>query len=92
MEKLISLHEKTVDQNLNGYQQNSCLPHAISTRMLLSCLVDADYGSTAGNQSIGPSTRWNERIQSLYKYIKFVREKAGAEPKKSGPEKIIYVL
>lgn len=75
LEKLISLHEKTVDQNLNGYQQNSCLPHAISTRMLLSCLVDADYGSTAGNQSSGPSTRWNERIQSLYKYINLLEKR-----------------
>ena len=51
LEKLISLHEKTVDQNLNGYQQNSCLPHAISTRMLLSCLVDADYGSICGESN-----------------------------------------
>lgn len=39
-------------------------------RISLSCLVDADYSDTAGNNLIAPNTRWEERIEKLDEYIK----------------------
>jgi CRISPR-associated endonuclease Cas3-HD len=43
-------------------------------RMLLSCLVDADYSDTAGEKLSGPEPRWNERLHALDSYIKKLRE------------------
>lgn len=49
---------------------------SLTTRMLLSCLVDADYGSTSAyscNASMksfkSACTRWEERLEKLNKYV-----------------------
>ena len=44
-------------------------------RMSLSCLVDADYSDTAGNNLITPNTRWKERIEKLDEYVNSLQEK-----------------
>ncbi len=38
-------------------------------RILLSCLVDADYSDTSGEELQRPETRWEERLEKLDAYI-----------------------
>jgi CRISPR-associated endonuclease/helicase Cas3 len=48
---------------------------SIDYRMLLSCLVDADYSDTAGTIPESYQTRWGERIQKLDQYVAKLQSK-----------------
>lgn len=43
---------------------------AMEYRILLSCLVDADYSDTAGEQLPCPEPRWTERLNKLNCYVR----------------------
>ena len=56
----------------------------LPTRLLLSCLVDADHSDTAGHGSgwtrpDPPAPRWDERIAALETYLGACRDKAIAD-------------
>ncbi|HWR40827.1 MAG TPA: CRISPR-associated endonuclease Cas3'' [Patescibacteria group bacterium] len=38
-------------------------------RMLLSCLVDADYSDTSGESLVSPPLQWKQRLQRLKQYV-----------------------
>lgn len=38
-------------------------------RMLLSCLVDADYSDTSGERPVIPPLQWKQRLQRLKQYV-----------------------
>lgn len=45
------------------------VPTAMEMRMMLSCLVDADWSDTAGEEKKDISPRWEERLASLDLFI-----------------------
>ena len=51
---------------------------AMEYRILLSCLVDADYSDTAGESGSFPETRWEERLDKLDEYVRGLQSDAGS--------------
>lgn len=45
-------------------------------RILLSCLVDADYSNTAGEELQCPETHWEERLKKLDGYVRNLQRNA----------------
>lgn len=42
---------------------------SVEYRMLLSCLVAADYSDTSGERSVIPPLQWEQRLQRLKQYV-----------------------
>ncbi|WP_020612862.1 CRISPR-associated helicase/endonuclease Cas3 [Sediminispirochaeta bajacaliforniensis] len=102
---------KKTDSNINNYiaRQKECcgvwpdvsmrLPESgLTTRLILSCLVDADHGS-AGAYSLGTSlqpfvplnTLWNKRLSALDKYIRSLRKDVtGLEKERNELRELFY--
>lgn len=49
---------------------------AMEYRILLSCLVDADYSDTAGKELPAAKTRWSERLERLDYYVNALHRQA----------------
>lgn len=49
---------------------------AMEYRILLSCLVDADYSNTSDEQLTRPDPKWKERLFALDCYVHKLREKS----------------
>ena len=66
-------HEICCNHDLEG-NQTGVPDNALSTRLLLSCLVDADHSDTASyyaepHKKHSWNPRWGERLEKLEKYI-----------------------
>ncbi len=77
-QEYIDLHSKetgyvTKDNLTNSTQKLSSMEY----RILLSCLVDADYSDTAGEQLHCPKTYWAERLKKLDCYIQDLQIDSG---------------
>lgn len=55
---------------------------ALGYRILLSCLVDADYADTADKQLIGAELRWEERILQFDRYIQNLQDRSAEQDSK----------
>jgi len=70
LQEYLDLHSKETGCII---EQNSTNPmtklSSMEYRILLSCLVDADYSDTAGEQLQDPKTCWEERLKKLDCYI-----------------------
>lgn len=70
LQEYLDLHNKQTDCVIG---QNSGNPtpklSSMEYRILLSCLVDADYSDTAGEQLPCPKTCWTERLKKLDCYV-----------------------
>ncbi len=74
LKQMVLLHQKIMHQKSMKYTPNSYVFPAVVTRMLLSCLVDADYGSTSGQTTVYPDTRWKERVKNLCRYAELLEK------------------
>lgn len=82
--QLILKHEKSCSHELTEHHTRNP-SNALTTRLLLSCLVDADHSDTAeyysknsNASSIPPvRTRWNERLKKLEHYVSKLK---GSDP------------
>ena len=64
---------------------------AMEYRMLLSCLVDADYSNTAGENLAAPETRWKERLVKLDEYVRNLQSDSdNVSPKRKQMRKELY--
>lgn len=69
------LHRQETN-NAAGSSSGDSVPKlsAMEYRILLSCLVDADYSDTAGEQLYCPEPRWTERLDKLDRYVRDLQE------------------
>lgn len=56
------------DENMNISSEESKLS-SMEYRILLSCLVDADYSDTSGEKLTSVNPRWEERLAQLDRYV-----------------------
>jgi CRISPR-associated endonuclease Cas3-HD len=63
---------------------------ALEYRILLSCLVDADYSDTAGESLIGAQPRWEERIQQLDRYIQNLQKRTDQNNERNRLRTFLY--
>lgn len=80
MNEYLSRHSQSVCENFNKMDVANSDWNGLTRRIALSCLVDADHGDTASNygrevphQFIKP--RWEERLESLDKYLAKIQKK-----------------
>ena len=69
----------------NGEIQGGKIAHtqlskisSMEYRMLVSCLVDADYSDSSAVKIAMPPTKWSERLQRLKQYINYLQVDAPA--------------
>lgn len=68
LNEYLDLHKQLLDiQSEKDIKKYRWKP--MEYRMLLSCLVDADYTDASGNCIHSPSTRWEERLSNLDRYV-----------------------
>jgi CRISPR-associated endonuclease/helicase Cas3 len=71
LDEYVELHRKELGNSFNG---KSCAQtqrlSAMEYRILLSCLVDADYSDSAGEHPFIIHPRWDERLERLDDYVK----------------------
>lgn len=75
----VELHKQLTGCQLEKNGSNRNLK-AMEYRMLLSCLVDADYTDASGNNDSVPEPEWKKRSKKLDQYI-------NALPKENGDKK-----
>lgn len=70
LQEYLDLHDKEVGNVLDNISTTSSFKFTSTEyRMMLSCLVDADYSDTAGETSQCFHTHWEERLKKLDAYI-----------------------
>lgn len=79
LNEYIELHRKELGDSFNG---KSCTQtqklRALEYRILLSCLVDADYSDSAGEHPFTIPPRWKERLERLDDYVNKLQEKSAS--------------
>ncbi len=71
LQEYLDLHGKETGFSTEQTSDNTTPKlSSMEYRVLLSCLVDADYSDTAGKQLYRPQTRWEERLKKLDCYIR----------------------
>lgn len=74
LSELVSTHRKEIPDSVTP--NKSTPSHGLTTRLALSCLVDADHTDTANYDADDTSScetvdpRWSERLETLESYIK----------------------
>ncbi|MEX1031620.1 MAG: CRISPR-associated endonuclease Cas3'' [Paenibacillaceae bacterium] len=58
-------------------------------RMLLSCLIDADYSDTSGIKLEISQTRWEERIRKLDRYVENLQKQSRDSSERETPMNIL---
>lgn len=80
-EKFLSEYLEKHKQEINGSLDIPPPPKerqklsTVENRMLLSCIVDADYSDTSGQKHISEETRWEERAKKLDEYVENLPQK-----------------
>lgn len=70
LEQYRSVHTLSLGDLSKAVQSASGKPDALGTRLLLSCLVDADYSDAAGDKDERRiASRWQERLDRLDHYV-----------------------
>jgi len=64
----LRLHNEEIEGVELASTQRSKLS-SMEYRMLLSCLVDADYSDTSGERPVIPLLQWKQRLQRLKQYV-----------------------
>ena len=71
LQEYLGLHGKETGFSTEQTSDNTTPKlSSMEYRVLLSCLVDADYSDTARKQLFRPETRWEERLKKLDCYIR----------------------
>lgn len=65
----LTLHSQLTDYLKINNQASEARLSSLEYRMLLSCLVDADYSDTAGANIPAPAPHWAERLVKLDSYV-----------------------
>lgn len=73
----LEIHQQAIGDLDEVIGINSCKKlSAMEYRILLSCLVDADYSDTAGKELSAAETRWSERLEKLDHFVNTLHEQA----------------
>lgn len=78
LDEYLALHIQET-QTVAGTEPAGSTPRldAMEYRMLLSCLVDADYSDTTGEQPLYIEPRWKERLEMLDRYVQSLQKGPG---------------
>jgi hypothetical protein len=63
---------------------------ALEYRILLSCLVDADYSDTAGERPIGADPQWEERRFRLDRYVQTLQDPTEHDSERNHLRTLLY--
>lgn len=65
----LQIHREEIGNISNSTDKKAVKLSALEYRIMLSCLVDADYSDAAGKQPSCAETHWKERLSKLDKYV-----------------------
>lgn len=86
----LRIHAKEMHSPLKAADKKAVRLSALEYRMLLSCLVDADYSDTAGESLTGAQPRWEERIQQLDRYIQDLQNRTDQNDERNRLRTLLY--
>ena len=86
----LRIHAKEMNSPLKTADKKAVRLSALEYRMLLSCLVDADYSDTAGESLTGAQPRWEERIQQLDRYIQNLQNRTDQNNERNRLRTLLY--
>lgn len=69
LQKYLQTHINAVGKLPERMEKKAAKLSALEYRILLSCLVDADYSDTGGERLLGTEPRWEERLLRMDRYI-----------------------
>lgn len=70
----LRMHSQALDRPTDYVEPTRMRLTSLEYRILLSCLVDADYCDTSGECPDVSETRWEERLQKLDQYVDLLPE------------------
>jgi CRISPR-associated endonuclease/helicase Cas3 len=88
--KYLQIHAEEIGKLPPPTDKKAAKLSALEYRILLSCLVDADYSDTAGEQPAGAEARWEERGLRLDRYVQNLQDHAEQESERSRLRNFLY--
>lgn len=86
----LQIHAKEMNGFPKTTDKKALRLSTLEYRILLSCLVDADYSDTAGGSLTGAQPRWEERLQQLDRYIQNLQNRTNQNNERNHLRTFLY--
>ncbi|MHB8194424.1 MAG: DEAD/DEAH box helicase [Bellilinea sp.] len=88
--KYLQIHIKEIGELPEPTDKKAVKLSALEYRILLSCLVDADYSDTAGERPTGAEPRWEERRFRLDRYVQNLQDRTEQAGERNRLRRLLY--